>query len=390
MDLVALENTPKALRHEETVLNYWRDRLSRMPQCLYPVPRGAAGDGSVAVEMTSAAAGMALRAVTARTRTSRASVVLAAIGAVLSHRTGSRELVLPTLSANRFEPYLRQHVGSLAQLALITLTIGDTTLDRLVRQAWAAVVDASRHGRYDVDRQRAVAGRIEHERGIVFDCEPLFNNLVIESGPAAGRATAPAPAPGELDAARRATQLRRQPMPVGTTLIRFDLYGTDGQLRLGCWSSDTCRISADETEALLLAVENLLITAASGDLDARGIRGAIPLDPVQRGPGWLFVDGCWVEVTEVQRLLGDALASTGARAFTAVHGVPLAARLARTEAVRTPEDAHAACMAALSAYPTAMAPQHYVICERIPDDPDDPAAWTDVCCQGSGRKGVDR
>lgn len=399
LDLVALERTPKALRHEESVLGYWGDRLSRMPQCLYPVPRrtagdgparrGATGSGSVAVELTSTAAGMALRAVTARTRTSRASVVLAAIGAVLSHRTGARDLVLPTLSANRFEPHLKHHVGSLAQLALITLTIGDTTFDRLVRQAWAAVVAASRHGRYDVDRQRAVAARVEHERGIVFDCEPLFNNLVIESGPATGRATAPLPTRGELEAARGATQIRRQPMPVGTTLIRFDLYGTDGVLRLGCWSSDTHRICDDEAESLLLAVENLLIAAASGDLDAGGVRGSIPLDPVERGPGWLFVDGCWVEVTEVQRLLDDALASTGARVFTAVRGVPLTARLARTGTVRTPGQAHAACMAALRAYPTAMAPQHYVICERIPDDPDDPAAWTDVYCQGSGREGVD-
>ncbi|MFI9642407.1 condensation domain-containing protein [Micromonospora sp. NPDC051925] len=387
LDLVALERTPKALRHEESVLSYWKDRLSRMPQCLYPVPRVAAGNGSVAVELTSTAAGMALRAVTARTRTSRASVVLAAIGAVLSHRTGTRELVLPTLSANRFEPHLRQHVGSLAQLALITLTISDTTFDRLVRQAWAAVVDASRHGRYDVDRQRAVAGRVEHERGIMFDCEPLFNNLVIESGPAPGRATAPVPTPGELDAARRTTQLRRQPMPVGTTLIRFDLYGTDGQLRLGCWSSDTGRISDDEVESLLMAVENLLIAAGSGDLDARGIRGAIPLGPVQRGPGWLLVDGCWVEVAEVQRLLDDELAATGARVFAAVNGLPLVACLARTETVRTPEQAHAACMTALKAYPTAMTPQHYVICERVPDDPGDPAAWIDVCCQGSGRNG---
>ncbi|MFI7550887.1 condensation domain-containing protein [Micromonospora sediminimaris] len=385
LELAALERTPKALRHEETVLSYWKDRFSRMPQCLYPVPRVAAGTGSVSVEMTSTAAGMALRAVTARTRTSRASVVLAAIGAVLSHRTGVRELVLPTLSANRFEPHLRQHVGSLAQLASITLTVSDTTFDRLVRQAWAAVVDASRHGRYDVDRQSAIARRIEHERGVVFDCEPLFNNLVIESGRAAGRATAPVPTPDELVAARRTTQLRRQPMPAGTTLIRFDLYGTDGQLRLGCWSSDTGRIPDDEVESLLLAVENLLIAAGSADLGARGIRDSIPLSPVQRGPGWRLVDGCWIEVAEVQRLLDDNLPSTGARIFAEVDGLPLVAHLARTEAIRTPEQAHAACLAAVKAYPTAMTPRHYVICERVPDNPDDPAAWRDVCSQGSGR-----
>jgi hypothetical protein len=385
LDLVALERTPQAMRHEESVLSYWKDRFSRMPQCLYPVPRVAAEAGSVVVEMTSTAAGLGLRAVTARTRTSRASVVLAAVCAVLSHRTGTRDLVLPTLSANRFEPHLRQHVGSLAQLALISLTVGDTTFDRLVRQAWAAVVNASRYGRYDVDRQSAVARRVEHERGVVFDCEPLFNNLVIESGPAAGRSMFSAPAPGELDAARRATRLTRQPMPTGTTLIRFDLYETDGRLRLGCWSSDTGRVSDGEVESLLLAVESLLIAAGAGDLDARGIRGSIPLSTVERGPGWLLVDGCWVELAEMQRLLDDTLGATGAKIFAAANGLPLVAYLARTGSIRTAEQAHAACMAALRAYPTAMAPQHYVICERVPGNPDDPAAWIGVCSTGSGR-----
>lgn len=79
-----------------------------------------------------------------------------------------------------------------------------------------------------------------------------------------------------------------------------------------------------------------MIAAGSADLGARGIRDSIPLSPVQRGPGWLLVDGCWIEVAEVQRLLDDSLPSTGARIFAEVDGLPLVAHLARTEAIRTP------------------------------------------------------
>jgi hypothetical protein len=384
LELAALERLPKALRHGETALSYWADRLSRMARCLYPVPRVSAETGSACVEMSSIAAGMALRAVAARTRTSRASVVLAAVCAVISRRTGYRELVFPTLSGNRFEPLLQHHVGTLAQTTLATVDVGETTFDRLARQAWAAVVHASRYGRYDVFRRVDIARRIEHERGILFDYEPLFNNLAIESGPTAETGT---PSPHEWHAARSATQLRRQPMPAGRTLVRFDLFDTDGTMRLACWSSDIGRVPAGEVESLLLAVENVLIAAGDGDLDAQGIHDSIPIDPVDRGVDWLLVDGCWVELTEVRRLLHEALAPADGRIFTAVDDRQWVAYLTRTESVRTPEQAHARCMAALPADPTAVAPKHYVICETVPTDPDDPAAWTTVICQGSGRAG---
>jgi hypothetical protein len=380
LDLAAMEHTPKALRHSETVLNYWADRLSRMPGCQYPVPRVTEESGSVSIEMSSTAAGLALRAVSARTRTSRASVALAAICAVISCRTGYRELVFPTLSGNRFEPRLRRYVGTLTQTTLATVKTADTTFDRLVRQAWAAVVHANRYGCYDVFQRLAIARQVEHERGVVFDYEPLFNSLVVESGPAARGADVPSPR--ELQTARSATELRWRSMPAGPTPIRFDLHQTDGLMRLGCWSSDIGRVPGSEVESLLLAVENLLIAACGGDLDAGRLRESIPLHPVDRGAGWVLVDGSWVELTEVQRLLDDALAPTRARIFATVNDRPLVAYLLRTESVRTPEQAHSRCMAALPNHPAAMAPQHYVICETVPDDP---AAWTEVYCEGSGR-----
>ena len=96
----------------------------------------------------------------------------------------------------------------------------------------------------------------------------------------------------------------------------------------------------------------------------------------------MLVDGCWVELTEVQRLLDDALAPTKARIFATANDRSLVAYLMRTESVRTPEQAHSRCMAALPSHPAAMAPRHYVICETVPDGP---AAGTEVYGEGSGR-----
>jgi hypothetical protein len=380
LDLVALERAPKSSRHDDAALEHWTSSLRRAPRCGYPAPRVTAETGSVCVEMSSTAAALAVRAVTARTRASAASVVLAAVCALVSHRTGYRELVLPTLSGNRFEPHLRQHVGSLAQTTLATVTLGEGTFDQLVRQAWSAVVHACRYGRYDVYERAAVACRVEHERGIVLDYDPLFNSLVTESRPAGGMVTALS----GLDTARRATELRRQPMPAGGPPVRFDLYETNELVRLGCWSSDVGRVPADDVEALLLAVENLLIAAAGGDLDTRAVRESMGLDPISYGAGWLRTDEGWVELAEVRRLVDEALPGTGARVLA---DRPLVAYLARTESVQTPEQAHARCMAALPAHATAVTPKHYVLCDTVPATPDDPAAWTGVSCQGSGREG---
>ena len=127
------------------------------------------------------AAAMAVRRVAARTRTSRSSVVLAAICAVVARRAGHRELVFPLLSSNRFERHLVNYVGALAQASIATVEIGGRSFDELVRHAWTTVMEASRHGRYDTAKRDAMGELIEHERGLRINYAPLFNNHVPES-----------------------------------------------------------------------------------------------------------------------------------------------------------------------------------------------------------------
>jgi len=81
----------------------------------------------------------------------------------------------------------------------------------------------------------------------------------------------------------------------------------------------------------------------------------------------------------------DAIAPAMARVFASVGGRPLVAYLAATDAIRTPEQAHARCMAALARHPTAITPRHYVICRTAPSDLSDPAAWPAPVAAGAGR-----
>jgi hypothetical protein len=174
-------------------------------------------------------------------------------------------------------------------------------------------------------------------------------------------------------------------MPVSGTPILFRLNQIDGCLRLDAWSGDTGLLPRAELESVLLAVERLLAAAAHGDVTSAQMPGHIALDSLADTPGRILVDHCWIDVADVQRLADDALAPAAAHVFASAAGRPLVACLTATDAIGTPEQAHARCMAVLEHHPTAITPRHYVICRTAPSDPADPAAWPAPLATGTGR-----
>jgi len=383
LDQAALEATPAEQRKADAALDHVREQSRRMPRCLYAVPGAQASGESLIVELTSVAAAMAVRRVAARTRTSRTSVVLAAICAVIARRANYPELVFPVLSSNRFERHLVNYVGSLAQGSIAAVQIAGRSFDDLVCHAWSAVMEASRHARWDRAKKDAIAELIEVERGLRLTYGPVFNSLVPESW--SGLTAGVRFRPEEIDVALGRTELRWRPMPVSDMPIRFILNQIDGCLRLDGWSGDVGLVPRAELESVLLAVERLLVAAAHGDLAGSRMPGLIGLEPIPATPDRILLDHCWVDVAAVQCLVDDAVAPATARVFATAGGRPLVACLTATDDIRTPEQAHARCMAALEHNPTAITPRHYVICRTAPANPSDPAAWPAPLAAGTGR-----
>jgi hypothetical protein len=211
----------------------------------------------------------------------------------------------------------------------------------------------------------------------------LFNSLVPESW--SGLTAGVGFQPEEIDAALARTELRWRPLPFSGTPIQFSLNQIDGCLRLDVWSGDAGLVPRAELESVLLAVERLLVAAAHGDVPAGRMPEVIELEPLPGTPHRILVDHCWVDVADVQHLVDDAAAPAVTRVFASAGGRPLAAHLTATDAVHTPEQAHARCMAILARHPTAITPRHYVICRTAPSDPADPAAWPAPLAAGTGR-----
>jgi len=382
LDQAALEATPAERRRADAALDYLREQARRMPRRLYVLPGARASGESLAVELSSAAAAMAVRQVAARTRTSRSSIVLAAICAVIARRADYRELVFPVLSSNRFERHLVDYVGSLAQASIATVEIGGRSFDELVGHTWTTVMEASRHGRYDTAELDAMTPLIEHERGLRVNYAPMFNSLVPESW--SGLTAGIGFHLEETGVALTQTELRWRPLPVSATPIRFTLSQIDGCLRLDMWSSDAGLVPRTELESVLLAVERLLVAAAHEDVPGRRMPEIIGMEPLT-GPDRILTDHSWIGVADVQRLVDDALAPAMTHVFASASGRSLIAYLAATGEIRTPEQAHTRCMAVLAHHPTAITPRRYVICRTAPSDPADAAAWPPPLATGTGR-----
>jgi hypothetical protein len=383
LDQAELEATPAERRRADAALDYQLKQSWRIPHHLYALPGARIAGESLAVELSSVAAAMAVWRVAARTRTSRSNVVLAAICAVVARRANYPELVLPLLSSNRFERHLANYVGSLAQATIATVETGGRSFDELAGHTWMRVMEASRHARYDATKQAAMDKLVKHERGQRFKYDPLFDNLVPESW--SGLTTGVGIAPGEIDVTLARAELRWRPIPLTGTPIQFRLSQVDGCLRLDVWSGDAGLVPRAELESVLLAIERLLVAAAHGDVPAGQLPGLIGLEPLPGGPDRMLIDHSWVDVADVQRLLDDAVAPAVARVFGSAGGRPLVAHLTGTDAVRTPDQAHARCMAALARHPTAITPRYYVISRTAPPDPGDPAAWPAPLATGTGR-----
>jgi hypothetical protein len=384
LDQAELEATPAERRRADAALAHLRDHFRRMPHCLYALPGTRASGESLAVELSSAAAAMAVQRVAARTRTSRSSIVLAAICAVVARRANYQELVFPLVSSNRFERHLVNYVGALSQGATPAIEITGRSFDELVRHTWTTVMEANRLARYDIAKRDALDELIRHERGLRLNFDPFFNDVVAESW--SGLTAHVGFQPEEISNALARTELRWRPMPDGIAQIRFSLSQVDGCLRLDAWSGDTGLLPRAELESLLLAIERLLTAAAHGDLADRQLPALIGLQPIPATPDRILIDHCWVHVTDVQHLIDQALAPAVARVYASAAGRPLVAYLTATDTTRTPQQAHAQCLAALEHHPTAITPRHYIICATAPTDPADPAAWPPPLATGTGRE----
>lgn len=394
LDQAAFESSDRGRRRAEAALRYWEHAFTTMPQCPFPVPPGNPDrppGGSSSGWLWSRAAALALPHITARTGTSESMAVLAAVCAVISRRSGLRRIVMPMLTSNRFERRLRDYIGPLATDSLVSVRVDTEGFDELVRTVGTAVLRANRYPAGQPDAMARLETRVSDERGIHYARYCTFND---SSAAIVERRPLPEGAPADARLALGETTVVRRPWGEISALLAFRLLEKHGQLILGALTADRDRVTHDELELLLRGVERLLVTAAAGDVPQARLGAATGVTRMSRGPDWRLVDASWLQLSEVRRLLDDALPGHGGTVFAVADTTGSTELVAYLTDPRLPgaRQAHLRCLAALPGRNTAMAPHRYVLCAGGPENPADLSAWQrrPVLWAGDGRERRDR
>ncbi|MFJ9608593.1 condensation domain-containing protein [Kitasatospora sp. NPDC101176] len=345
------ERSPQGRRRSATALRHWARILTTGPQAVFADARiaGPPHDlGAVLVRSRGAAADLA--AVCRRTGASPSVVLFAAFAALVARRAGRADLSIAALSANRQRAALVDHVGTLAQDALIRLDTGAADFDELIGRAKSASFNGYWHSTLDAEQVWQLVEDAAHVRGVRFPRQVVVNDLSLTI-PTAVADIQPVPA---VD-----PELTRLPAPPLGVRLMFTILRISGSLDFALIACPQV-LDADETDRFAQALLAVLAAAADGPVPLHALPGLAEVPTPERGEGWRPVDGAWVDLSAVRGLLEEAIGSR-ASVEVDVESGELVATLTFSGASVEPAEVHRAVVAALPGRDTAVAPHRYVV-----------------------------
>ncbi|MEV0232207.1 condensation domain-containing protein [Nonomuraea sp. NPDC050786] len=271
LDQAEAETSPAGLRSARRSADYWRRTLATIPPTMFTKREPeVSASWSPAGNLDSVAAALAAATLGAELGASSTGVVLAAVSALLSVRTGQSTVALRLVAANRSSPALREMVGTQAQTGLFAVDVTDASFHEVIHRSWAASLLAYRHSSYPPELIREAIEEVSEQRGVEFD-------LGCDVRAATGFKQAPLRrhTPEELERAMPHTTFRRSVLWDRRQLLRLDIGGVQGASLWLSLGADPTVMTAADVEILLRGIERLLVRAVSADIELKEIPGLV-------------------------------------------------------------------------------------------------------------------
>jgi hypothetical protein len=390
IDQAEFEQSADAVAIDEAAQAFWTRSLAAVPLSMLDHPTLEPEPLRFhRRKLTSPAALAATRALAARHGVSAAAILLAAYEIALSVHTGHRRVVMQVICGNRVGPRRTTMIGTLTQDGLFTQDLdASATFGELARRSYQASVETYLYGFYDPVANRTVRREQRSAQGAHIDLGVYFNDGL---GPTvlAGPSTVTTDELNEL--------LTRSTMTDDGSWERVDarLFLTAADLPdaialflLG----DSVYAPPARLEAILYAVERILVAAVDEDLPADRWSQVSGLTPVDRGDGWVRCRRTgWVDLPalgEVWHDVGGGPSEVFAESRPE-SGDATGHRLigyAVAGADDSVERRHRDFMTAIDLRTDVRSPDWYVLCAAAPTDRTDPAAWraAGVVAEGAG------
>ncbi|MFE9609913.1 condensation domain-containing protein [Streptomyces sp. NPDC006012] len=390
LDRAAYEATKTGRRQSEMALGYWADVLQSTPARMFAYPpQHPEKPRYVNFAMKSEAVSTCLDILTERYQATNASVLVAATAAMLSTVTGSTDILLKTVSNNRFVPDLKDLLGIALGNSIMAVPVGGHKFGKIIQRVSGTTVAALMHAQLDSVELSERVARMNRERGVYTDLFEAFINDRRYFSPLTGQK--------EFSLA----ELRQ--MALKTVVYRDGTWerqnakffldagpGDSGGGDVFSIMADTAFISAATIKQMLRGLESLLITETHREVDSSEISAIVGIPEPARGDSWKLIDQCWADLDRSRDVLRQVTGGSQVGLFPvdSGEGLELVAYVRSEDPLVTPETIHSLCVEALEENPTAMAAGRYVICRSAPASPaEDEASWLrqPVVCAGTGR-----
>jgi hypothetical protein len=367
---------------------FWASQFARFPNDRFPVPlRDPETPRFPKITMESAAAGRALSEAASRYSTTAAVVLISALSVLLSAVSGLEAVTFRLFSANRPSESSRNSIGSFAQEVPVAVEVGDLPFREIMRGVWHASLGAYRVGERDPRRIAKLTDSVITTRGVDPDLE-CFVNIHSDNGLSGNSRGAGSPPRTALCPTEFYETTGIDEWEEGKFFV--NAWPTPGHLRVMFWV-DTALFSRDEIVGFLRCLETILLRVAT-DRDLRAgelICGAEQVAALRRVDGLVQMDGCWVSLEDVRRLLAEVWPSPASQVFLRRDSArtTLTAYLAEGEGGHDPRDVHRAMLEGVRARRFVMTPHHYVICRSAPSNINSEREWQlqSVIVEGPGR-----
>ena len=247
-------------RRSERAIAYWRRRFQPPPPGMLTTAGPALTPRYRKGSLVSAAIDTATRLIAARHRVSTSTVLLAAIGAVSTVRSGEPGCGIVTMANNRFQPEYDNAITKLNQIGFCALDLADRpTFSELLARTRQASLDGYRHAYYDPAAIQRALAEVGLDFGTMLAPYCYFNDIRLPHEP--GTTTT-----GPDEATVRA-------MSAGTTFTwtelfdrfawrcRIQVVDVPGAVELVI-TTDTRYLPPDQAESFLFSIEELLVEAA--------------------------------------------------------------------------------------------------------------------------------
>lgn len=373
LDRAAHENSPAGRRLSGNALRRLEKQLRSIPQTMFPGPESEPDPYRYRrMEMRSPALTEALRRIADRENASTSTVLLATVALVLATATGHRTAVFKTVLGNRAFPGLERLVSNTLSNGVVPIEIEDVAFAELVGSVGRVTMGNLLRSQCDPTERDAVTARVSHERGVHVDLSVFFNDTRDITG---GREPRVRPE-ADLEALSSTTRTAWVGEWERQDAKFFFHTRTVGDCDHVYAMVDTAYLPSASVEHLLRGIERVAVGVADADRPVGELRELLgthgPVAPV-RGSDWLLVDHCWVRLADVRTVLAAALPKWPSEVVVAEgpDGPALTAHVACDDPSADPDELHRAVVAALPAFPAAVAPSRYLITPPggLPDGP---------------------